>query len=118
MRELLTIGKKGFTSYSRKDYPMTKTQLVPPYRPYKNYTMIRIYQPAEPDYPVIFGYVSHLEITTFMVKQPIMKFRLFMLPTLYMLPVESIENFSFSDNNELIINLKSQDTTVIRMADR
>jgi hypothetical protein len=93
--------------------------IVPPYRPYKQYTRLFIFSPAEPDYPVLQGYLSRCELNTFMTQgNPAITFMIYFLPGQFALPKKCIQEFSFTDDNDCVITLKSQDTTVIRMADR
>lgn len=96
----------------------TNKQLVPPYRPYKHYTRLFIYSPAEENFPVLQGYLSRCELNTFMTQDnPSITFSIYFLPGQFIIPKKAIQEFNFTDSNDCYILLKSQDTTVIRRHD-
>jgi hypothetical protein len=95
-----------------------KAPPISPYRPYKHYTRLFIFSPAEPDYPVLQGYLQRCELNTFMTHDnPAITFMIHFLPGQFSIPKKSIQEFNFTDDNDCVIFLKNQDTTVIKRAD-
>lgn len=95
-----------------------KKQVDPPYRPFKNFTKMLVFKPSEPDYPVLSGYLSRFEVMTFMVKEPTISFMIHMLPGQFFIQKRHIAEFVFTDDNDIVIRLKSEDSTVIKLAPR